>query len=337
MKDVLNTEDRDNGLEKSDDREGMIANLLSMMPIDTSPGDPNPIRGRQDEDGKSSVGSYESIDSVETHPEEKASVYSDFEQNSDSFELQRQLFFATKKLVKEGEKNVSLALELEKCKDEMSVLKKETEAFREILLRGINGGVADSNNYSHVGLDELLRLRIQEVSHAQTSNSDDASLHLQQKGLARNESSVGVIQGLEYKLSLEVNRNETLEAKCLGLKGEVEEQATHIEGVENLRLKVSQMVKRLRTEREVKSKYQKDLSIEKNKVEALSDHIEKLMVHLKHEAIAKARSLQDQSRIHREIEMIKTRNVALTKKNERKDQVIAEMRESGKILEDQLR
>ena len=97
------------------------------------------------------------------------------------------------------------------------------------------------------------------------------------------------------------------------------------------------MVERLRTEREVKYKVQKDLSTEKSKVEALSDHIEKLMVHLKHEAIAKARSLADQSRLQREMEMVKTKNAAVTKKNERKDQVISELRESAKLLEDQLR
>jgi hypothetical protein len=335
---MSDTEDYENDLEENDEEEGLITNaLLSTVLLDFRPQEPNPIGGRKVEDDKSSAGSYRSIDSVESQPEEKASVYTEFEQNADSSELQRQLFVATKKLVNEGEKNVSLALELEKCKDEMLVLETEAGNFREILLRGINGGVADSNNYAHVGLDELLRLRIQESVSARNSNSDDAPLQLQREELARNQSSVGVIQALECKLGLEAHRNETLEAKCLALKGEIEEQAKHMEGVENLRLKVSQMVKRLRTEREVKSKIQKDLSLEKKKVEALSDHIEKLMVHLKHEAIAKARSLLDQSRLQREMEMIRTRNVATTKKNERKDQVIAEMRESGKLLEDQLR
>jgi len=256
----------------------------------------------------------------------------------DSSELQKQLYAATKQLVSEGEKNVSLALELEKYKDELSMLKKETGAFRSVLLRGINGGVTDSNNYTHVGLDELLRLRIQESASTQSSLSHAAhSIQSQQGGLTRNELSIGVIQQLEHKLVMGAQQNETLEAKCLSLKGELEASTKHMEGVENLRVKVSQMVLRLRMEREVKFKVQKELSIEKNKVEALSDHIEKLMVHLKHEAIAKARSLVDQSRLQREMEMMRTRNSAMTKKNERKDQVIVELRESGKLLEDQLR
>ncbi|KAL7542113.1 hypothetical protein ACHAXR_011529 [Thalassiosira sp. AJA248-18] len=287
-----------------------------------------------------SVESYGSFDVTESHTTEKPSdsIYLEFEQKTgDSSELQRQLYDAAKRLVVEGEKNVSLALEVEKYKDELSILKMETDAFRAVLLRGINGGVTDSKNYSHVGLDELLRLRIQESASTQRSNTDDASIQPQQIGLARNESSVGVIQKLEHKLGMEAQQNDALEAKCLSLKGELEASAKHVEGVENLQLKVSQMVQRLRTEREVKFKVQKELSIEKNKVEALSDHIEKLMVHLKHEAIAKARSMADQSRLQREMEMMRLRSAAMTKKNERKDQVIVELRESGKLLEDQLR
>mmetsp|Transcript_37196 Transcript_37196/g.77914 ORF Transcript_37196/g.77914 Transcript_37196/m.77914 type:complete len:439 (-) Transcript_37196:122-1438(-) len=325
-----------------DNNEGkplIASDLLSPTPIVSK--EPIPIGGRKHEDDISSVASYGSIDSVESQAAEKTgdSIYSEFQpKTEDSSELRQQLFDATKHLVKEGEKNVSLALELEKYKDGLAMLEKDMYAFRSVLLRGINGGVADSNNYTHVGLDELLRLRIQEASVSnQSTNFDDAPLQLQQSGLARNESSVGVIQALEHKLGAEANTNEALEAKCISLKCELEATAKHMEGVENLRLKVSQMVQRLRTEREVKSKFQKDLSTEKSKVEALSDHIEKLMVHLKHEAIAKARSLADQSRLQREMEMMRTRNSVMTKKNERKDQVIAEMRESGTLLENQLR
>ena len=254
------------------------------------------------------------------------SVYTEFEQtNEDRSELQKQLYVATKKAVSAGEQNISLALELEKYKDELSTLKNETEQFRAVLLRGINGGVSDSSNYSHVSLDELLRLRIQESSPLPpTSSTSDEAL-----GLSRNESSVGVIQRLEHKLGLEAQQNQSLEAKCLALKGELEAASKHVDDVEKLRLKVSHMVQRLRTEREGKYKLQKELSTEKSKVEALSDHLQKLMVHLKHEAITKARAQADHTHLQRELETMKTRNGALVRKNERKDQVIGELRESG--------
>lgn len=234
--------------------------------------------------------------------------------------------------MKEGSKNVSLALELERYKDELSLLKSETESFRAVLLRGLR--VGDPNNYTSVGLDELLRLNL---PSSPSVNDAVGSPRPHQSELARNDSSVGVIQALEAKVALEIQRNEALQAKCSELRGELEESTKQTEGLDNLRVKVSQMVERLRTEREVKFKVQKDLTTEKSKVEALSDHIEKLMVHLKHEAIAKARSMADQTRLQRELEMMKARNVTAVKKNDRKDQVISELRESGKLLEDQLR
>lgn len=308
---------------------------LSPTPI----GSKNPIpigdgrRDDNDDDDKSFVESYsvDSVEEVESQSEDKR--VGGLFLTSDSSELHQRMYEATQQLAKEGEKNVSLALELQKTKDDLAVLQEETESFRSALLQGINGGVSDSNNYRNVGLDELLRLRMQEAAPSSDLRREGAGRGM----IARNESSVGVIQSLEHKLRLEADRNEALEARCLSLKAELEAKQKHEEGVENLRLKVSQMVRKLRTEREVKSKFQRDLAVEKKKVEALSDHIEKLMVHLKHEAIAKARSFADQSHLQREMEMMKVRNSTMAKKNDRKDQVIAEMRESAKLLEDQLR
>lgn len=97
------------------------------------------------------------------------------------------------------------------------------------------------------------------------------------------------------------------------------------------------MNERVRNEREQKMKLSKEPTEETKKVEALSEHIEKLMMHLKYEAIAKARSLSDQSRLQRELESTKARIDYLDKKNARKDTVLAEQREAGKLLEDQLR
>ena len=316
-------------IDEENDRDGAMTDML----LHASPIQATPIGGRNEGD-HDSVGEVQSYDITESP--ERDSVYTEFNTSGDGIEIRKKLYDATKQLMREGEKNVSLALELEKYKDELTILRKETDAFRSVLLRGINGGVADSANYENIGLDELLRLRIQEsASSMQSSNSTDKSSL--QYSLAKNESSVGVIQKLEHKLGMETQQNEALEAKCQSLKDELEASAKHMEGVENLRVKVSQMVERLRTEREHKFKVQKDLSIEKNKVEALSDHIEKLMVHLKHEAIAKARSLGDQSRLQREMEMMKAKSSAVTRKNERKDQVIAELREGGRLLEHQLR
>lgn len=252
-----------------------------------------------------------------------------------SSELHKQLYQSSKNLIKEGEKNVTLALEVSKQKDELDQLRQEAASFRSVLLQGINGGLTDSNNYEHVSLEALLRIRLQVASTStSTTTNNDASTP---KKLAMDESSVGVIQKLEHKLALEVKHNDELEAKCISLKDELNAATKQNKGVQGLHVKISEMSQRLRNERELKSKLNKDLAGETKKVEALSDHIEKLMVHLKHEAISKARSLADQSLLQRELDMAKTRIEHMSKKNERKDKVITELRETGKLLEDQLR
>ena len=274
--------------------------------------------GRMKNDDEDESCDYSLEDSQQTE-DANQSIYSQpkiIENTSAS--LQQQLYKASRQLVKEGEKNVTLALELEKSKDENKQLKVEIESFRNILLRGINA--SDPNNYVNIGLDELLRLRIQESSTAthesSTSSNDVDSILLQQQS---NESSVEVIQALEQKLGHEAQQYDALQAKYNSLKAELEAYEKQTEDANKLRLKVSQMVQRLRKEREVKYKVQKDLATEKSKVELLSQHIEKLMVHLKHEAIAKARSMADQSRLQRELEMMKARNTVAAKKNDRKD------------------
>jgi hypothetical protein len=279
--------------------------------------------------------------SVDTHFEQPEAVNNSNDllnvtiNGQSSSELHKQLYQSSKNLIKEGEKNVTLALEVSKQKDELDQLRQEAASFRSVLLQGINGGVTDSNNYEHVSLEALLRIRLQvaSTSTSTTTNNDASTPQM----LARDESSVGVIQKLEHKLALEVKHNDELEAKCISLKDELNAATKQNKGVQSLHVKISEMSQRLRNERELKSKLNKDLAGETKKVEALSDHIEKLMVHLKHEAISKARSLADQSLLQRELDMAKTRIEHMSKKNERKDKVITELRETGKLLEDQLR
>ena len=236
----------------------------------------------------------------------------------------------TRSRVNEGEKTVSLALEVSKQSDELSLLRQEAATFRAALLQGISG-VTDAKNYEHISLEELLRIRLQEATAAALHG--DSS----QSQISKDESSVAVIQNLEQKLALEVQHSDELKAKCITLKDELAAASKQNKGIDNLHIKISEMSSRLRNEREHKSKLNKELTTEKSKVEALSDHIEKLMIHLKHEATSKAKSLSDQSRIQREMDTMKIRIEHMGKKNDRKDKVIAELRETGKLLEDQLR
>ena len=94
---------------------------------------------------------------------------------------------------------------------------------------------------------------------------------------------------------------------------------------------------RSRNEKDLRSRTQQALSLSNKKVEALSDHIEKLMLHLKHEATSKAKAYEAKAKANKEAELLRARNNAILKKNNGRERVIVELKEGAKILEDQLR
>ena len=61
------------------------------------------------------------------------------------------------------------------------------------------------------------------------------------------------------------------------------------------------------------------------------------MVHLKHEVIAKAKALAERSRTQKEVELLKTRNETIAKRDKRKEMAIMELKDGSKFVEDQLR
>ncbi|CAM9813846.1 unnamed protein product, partial [Chrysoparadoxa australica] len=104
----------------------------------------------------------------------------------------------------------------------------------------------------------------------------------------------------------------------------LKERAVHL--VENMRM---EKTKRLRAE-----KMARDAT---EKVQMLSDHVEKLMLYLKHEATAKAKMKDQLLRMQKEINLVQSRNGAMQRKAAAKERVITELREGSKVLEDQLR
>ena len=65
-------------------------------------------------------------------------------------------------------------------------------------------------------------------------------------------------------------------------------------------------------------------------IDALSDHIEKLMLHLKHEAAAKAKAVEATKRSQRELQELKNRNAALLKRNTDREDLITELKVCGR-------
>jgi len=109
------------------------------------------------------------------------------------------------------------------------------------------------------------------------------------------------------------------------------------EDIRALKAKAIQLVERIRLEKEDRLKAETEVRSFVKKVEMLSDHIEKLMIHLKHEAAAKIKAMDQLRGSEKRNMQLKEDLDLLTRKTTVKERLIAELREGSKILEDQLR
>lgn len=90
------------------------------------------------------------------------------------------------------------------------------------------------------------------------------------------------------------SRNRYLQAKVEALESELAVAADAANGVHAARSKVQDFAERVRNEKAAKEKAERQTAKANNKVEQLMEHVEKLMVHLKHEAAAKAKAYEAQ-------------------------------------------
>ncbi len=240
--------------------------------------------------------------------------------------LQRRLYETSKLVVKEGEKNIAIALEVEKLKEALKWSQLENEQIKQALLQGINGGVTDIDTCANISMMELLRLRLQEC--------EDGNVHVQ-----AIQVTTGNKKMLRQRLSPDprdiASSDQTSAAYGIPPPSRASCRSRD-ESTERLKNNITKMTSRSRRDREIKLRLEKDVDEANNKVDALSDHIEKLMVHLKHEAITKAKALTERTRCQKEIETLKKKLTIMEKRNNRKDQAISDLKEGGKVLEDQL-
>jgi len=158
------------------------------------------------------------------------------------------------------------------------------------------------------------------------------------------------------------SRNRKLFDRVHELEEELAQVTEVARNVRAAKAKLSDQSRRARNEKAARERAENEVRRGMEKVEALMEHIEKLMVHLKHEAAAKAKAFDAQRKgmsllpccaidvvltcsfsllfwcsAERDIKLLKNRNAVLAKKNSARDKLINELKEGAKILEDQLR
>lgn len=109
------------------------------------------------------------------------------------------------------------------------------------------------------------------------------------------------------------------------------------EDIRALKAKAISLVERIRLEKEEKLRCESEQKVYIKKIEMLSDHVEKLMIHLKHEAAAKIKTMDQLRASEKRNETAQLKLGIVSRKAAAKDRLIAELREGSKILEDQLR
>ncbi|RLN89007.1 hypothetical protein BBJ28_00004125 [Nothophytophthora sp. Chile5] len=286
-------------------------------------------------------------------------------------ELQQEVFVKSEQLVQQGEKQLHVAKALEKTKDQLAELREEVTSVRRTLLRGIGldsvsaGGEVDDGLYQHVKLMELVRLRLKAQEHewqlaggpgafssnvegseapADTSEEAQDGIEALSCHLANVESfsaldalGLGGVGRLEREMRVLRSRNKRLTERGERLERELDTAQAGLRDLQSMREKVVEMAGRERVEKELRTKSELTNKELGDKVAALSEHVEKLMVHLKHEAAAKTRAVETQRRLDKDLTDAKDRLAAATRKHVAQDAQVAELEQGARILEDQLR
>ena len=156
-------------------------------------------------------------------------------------------------------------------------------------------------------------------------------------GTALSGNAAKMVSQLEQELDSMGKRNRKLEDRCGHLENELKVALGHADDLIVLKSKALQLLERQKAEKEQRLRAEAGTKLANRKVLALSQHIEKLMLHLKHEAAAKAKAHEAAGRATQEVSLLRARNAALGRRAAARDQIIVELKEGAKILEDQLR
>ena len=253
--------------------------------------------------------------------------------------IQQRLMDTSDRLVKSEEKNLALGLRLERAYEELARIKAEVSAYRQALHSGLCVDDA-TDKYQNVPLAELLRLRLQESMSSPSVASSTENRPLCNTSNTSNsqhqQHDIANTQKLERRLVTEKQRSKNLERKVAELQMQLDGANVDNGNGTDLKLKVSKLADRARTERELRARAEKDLAKSKEQTEVLAEHIETLMMQIKQQASAKSQALKDLSSASREVDLLKSRSVAMSKRNARKDALINDLRNESATLESEL-
>jgi len=237
----------------------------------------------------------------------------------------------SKNMVEQGQRFIKLAQVVERQKDELCQLRGEMKNFRRALVKTIYDNnyerieiddlACDENLYSHVSLEDLLRIFLKSALSRKENFFDDGHNMIQ-------------AQRLKSQIKKARDREKTLFSQISKLKQKSDVSLKNERDI--LQKRIIRLIDRSRYERDSKQKAEDKVIVASKKINALSDHIERLMVYLKHEASGKIRLVKERIRAQREVELLRARDSLLSKKIGCKDKLIEDLKGSISVLENQL-
>ena len=268
--------------------------------------------------------------------EEAADTVADQEQDEQHTQKVNGKIDSLKLRVKELESQLkSEKRQHEKSKEELSVLRESPKTMS-----------VTNNSASLNVISELISICAKfHVSTARLTNdhSEEAIVGVL-KALGRSTGPTGVEDSSRPDTSMSMKSSksahgtqEWMVSRIKSLEDELRLALGAAEDIKALKTKLVQMIDRIRSEKEARERQMFDLKTTRKKLLILTDHIEKLMSHLKHEAAAKIRALETLREQEKTTFLANQKCLKFSRQGVAKDRLIMELREGGKILEDQLR
>lgn len=230
----------------------------------------------------------------------------------------------------------SLQEALRNMEEENSKLKKD--------IANMEGDIEELKAQQEEGADELPPFRNLMDAFLSFAQTNSISCSASNPGAMTEDIAIGILSDAQSKMQKTIRRAQTmncddseLAARVQNLEEELRLALGAAEDIRALKTKAIQLVERIRLEKEDRLKAEGEVRSYVKKVEMLSDHIEKLMIHLKHEAAAKIKAVDQLRGSEKRNEILKSDMDLMTRKATAKERLIAELREGSKILEDQLR
>lgn len=177
---------------------------------------------------------------------------------------------------------------------------------------------------------------IHDISAA-TDEACIALLKSASKLITKSSTAKPSTRGTTAGSAKQSEKEQVLIVRIKDLESELKLALGAAEDIRALKTKLLQLVERVRLEKEGKMKADAELALTNKKMHMLADHLEKLMTHLKHEAAAKIRAVEQLRVGDKEMARVKEKSELISRKSAAKDRLVLELREGCKILEDQLR